>query len=279
MAEISQDIEKTLDALANMLRHMKKTGRSVDLSPEMLQKLEKAGTGPFLMDDSRSAPEEKKPVQKTEPAVIKVPDPVPTLGLDEEKTPEIKGLDDIQDWIGDCRRCRLHEKRTKIVFGVGNPEADLMFIGEGPGRDEDIQGEPFVGRAGQLLTKMIESGMGVSRKDVYIANIVKCRPPNNRDPHPDESAMCKRFLMEQIKVIKPKVICALGRIASHNLLEVKTPISKMRGNWYEYMGVKVMPTFHPAALLRNPNQKRPAWEDLKMIMAELEWELPAGKAT
>jgi uracil-DNA glycosylase family 4 len=169
--------------------------------------------------------------------------------------------------LGDCTRCKLHGGRTRLVFGVGNPSAELMFVGEGPGADEDLQGEPFVGRAGQLLTKMIEA-MGFARSEVYIANVVKCRPPGNRDPEPDEIAACEPFLKAQIAAVRPRVVVALGRFAVQTLLRDDTPVGKQRGRWREYEGVRLMPTFHPAYLLRNPAEKKPAWEDLQLVMRE-----------
>lgn len=182
-----------------------------------------------------------------------------------KSTAEGSSLEDLRAHIGNCTRCVLHKGRTHIVFGVGNPKAALMFVGEGPGADEDQKGEPFVGRAGQLLTKMIEA-MGVKRDDVYIANIVKCRPPGNRNPEPDEISTCIPFLHQQIALVGPKVIVCLGKIAAHSLLQTQIPITKLRGDWQEFKKIKVMPTFHPAFLLRNPNMKRPVWEDLKKVM-------------
>jgi uracil-DNA glycosylase family 4 len=173
----------------------------------------------------------------------------------------------VRNALGDCTRCKLHGGRTRLVFGVGDPSAQLMFVGEGPGADEDQQGEPFVGRAGQLLTKMIEA-MGFARSDVYIANVVKCRPPGNRDPEPDEIQSCEPFLQAQIAAVRPRIIVALGRFAVQTLLRDTTPISRQRGRWREYEGVKLMPTFHPAYLLRNPAEKKPAWEDLQLVMKE-----------
>jgi uracil-DNA glycosylase family 4 len=170
--------------------------------------------------------------------------------------------------IGDCTRCKLHTGRTNLVFGVGNPEATLMFIGEGPGADEDEQGEPFVGRAGQLLTQIIRA-MGFAREEVYIANVVKCRPPGNRNPEADEIAQCSPFLQAQIASIKPKVIVALGKFAAQTLLATETPISRLRGRFHEMGDTVVMPTFHPSYLLRNPAAKREVWEDMKMVMARL----------
>jgi len=171
--------------------------------------------------------------------------------------------------IGDCTRCKLHAQgRTQIVFGVGNPDADLMFVGEAPGADEDIQGFPFVGRAGQLLTKIIEA-IDLKREDVYIANVIKCRPPGNRNPEPDEVATCEPFLFQQIDIIKPKVIVALGKFGAQTLLRTLDPISRLRGRVYEFRGAKLVPTFHPAYLLRNPSSKREVWEDMKLVRSLL----------
>jgi uracil-DNA glycosylase family 4 len=174
----------------------------------------------------------------------------------------------IREDIGDCTRCKLHKGRTKIVFGTGNPNADLMFVGEGPGRDEDLSGEPFVGRAGKLLTDMIKA-MGLQREDVYIANVVKCRPPENRLPEKDEISTCSPFLMRQIDVIKPKVICTLGSCSAQTLLQTAQGISKLRGEWFDFRGTKLMPTYHPAYLLRNPAAKPEVWKDLQKVMAVL----------
>ncbi len=173
----------------------------------------------------------------------------------------------LRERMGECTRCKLAGGRTKLVFGTGNPRAELMFVGEGPGADEDLQGEPFVGKAGQLLTKMIEA-MGFRREEVYIANVVKCRPPGNRDPEPEEIDACEPFLKAQIAAVRPRVIVGLGRFAVQTLLRDPTPISKQRGRWREYEGVKLMPTFHPAYLLRNPAEKKKAWDDLRLVMKE-----------
>jgi uracil-DNA glycosylase family 4 len=179
-------------------------------------------------------------------------------------------LDTLRAEIGDCRRCKLWPGRTHLVFGVGNARAKLMFVGEGPGRDEDLQGEPFVGRAGQLLTEIITKGMQLRREEVYIANVIKCRPPENRNPEPDEIASCQPFLLRQIEIIHPKVLVALGTFAAQTLLGLRAPISRLRGHWYDYHGIKLMPTLHPAYLLRNPNDKKLVWADIKMVMTELE---------
>lgn len=180
----------------------------------------------------------------------------------------MESLDDVRADIGDCQRCKLCHGRTNIVFGVGDPNARLVFVGEGPGAEEDKQGEPFVGRAGQLLTKMINA-MGLERSQVYICNVVKCRPPDNRDPEADEIAACETFLKRQLLSIKPQIIVGLGRYACQTLLKSQTPMSKLRGHWHEYDGVKFMPTFHPAYLLRNPPAKKEVWEDLQVVMREL----------
>ena len=180
-----------------------------------------------------------------------------------------RNLEELRTHIGDCRRCKLAPYRTHLVFGVGNPRARLVFVGEAPGRDEDLQGEPFVGRAGQLLTEIITKGMKLRREDVYIANVIKCRPPDNRNPEPDEVASCEPFLLRQLELIGPEVIVALGKFAVQTLLRVKTPITQLRGRWYDYHGIKLMPTFHPAYLLRNPADKRLVWQDIQKVMLEL----------
>ena len=195
--------------------------------------------------------------------------PVGDAGRDAPAMAAAKSLADLAAVLGPCQRCKLSGGRTHIVFGVGNEEADLMFVGEGPGRDEDLRGEPFVGRAGQLLTDIIVNGMKLRREDVYIANVVKCRPPQNRNPEPDEIERCIPFLARQIEIVRPRVIVALGKFAAHTLLNTTTPITRLRGQWHEYRGVKLMPTLHPAYLLRNPADKRLVWEDVKQVMAEL----------
>jgi uracil-DNA glycosylase family 4 len=179
------------------------------------------------------------------------------------------GLTLIREDLGDCTRCKLHPQRKNIVFGVGNPEAPLVFIGEAPGAEEDKQGEPFVGAAGQLLNKMIEA-MGFSRQDVYICNILKCRPPGNRNPEPDEIAQCEPFLRRQLAALRPRMLVCLGKFATQCLLRSDAPISRLRGHFHEYEGIPLMPTFHPAFLLRNPAAKREVWDDLKQVMAELD---------
>ena len=177
-------------------------------------------------------------------------------------------LDALQAIAVVCEKCKLSKTRTQVVYGVGNPNADLMFIGEAPGRDEDIQGKPFVGRAGQLLTDIIKA-MKLTRDDVYIANVIKCRPPENRNPEPDELEACRPWIKRQIEIIQPKVIVTLGRFALQSLTEKGYGISSVRGQWLEHDGIKIMPTYHPAYLLRNPAAKKEVWSDMKKVMAEL----------
>jgi DNA polymerase len=177
-------------------------------------------------------------------------------------------LEEVRKGLGDCQRCSLGRVRTNLVFGEGNPKADIVFVGEAPGRDEDVQGRPFVGRAGQLLTRIIIA-MGLKREDVYICNILKCRPPGNRNPRPEEIITCEPFLVKQLQAINPKVICALGTFAAHTLLKTDVPITVLRGKFHTYHGIQLMPTYHPAFLLRNPAAKKQVWEDVQKIMKVL----------
>ncbi|MCC7072577.1 MAG: uracil-DNA glycosylase [Deltaproteobacteria bacterium] len=236
----------------------------------------------------RAAPPARASAGEPAPAPAPAPAPVPTLapapapalsgpaasavtsilesGIDNAQKLERLRLED----IGECTRCKLHRGRSRLVFGVGNPNAALVFVGEGPGADEDRQGIPFVGQAGKLLTRMIEA-MGFARDDVYICNVVKCRPPSNRDPEPDEVEACEPFLQAQLAVLRPLAIVALGRHAAQTLLRTKTPITRMRGTWQEYRGIPLMPTYHPSYLLReevdpSKKRKREAWSDLQVVM-------------
>ncbi len=186
-----------------------------------------------------------------------------------ETMTNMEKLSFLRECMGDCTRCKLSQERTNIVFGDGDPNAEIVFVGEGPGFHEDKQGIPFVGKAGQLLNKMIFA-MGIEREDVYIANVVKCRPPGNRDPAPDEIRMCSPFLYKQLETLQPRVIITLGRFASQCLLDTKRSMGSMRGRWQDWRGVEVMPTYHPAYLLRNPESKREAWKDLQMVMEKLD---------
>jgi uracil-DNA glycosylase family 4 len=219
---------------------------------------------------SRSLPSSNAAVQAAapKPSAASIVAPPSAASLFEERI-ENDTLDRIREDIGpNCTRCKLHKARTNIVFGVGNPKAELVFVGEGPGRDEDAQGEPFVGRAGKLLTQMIEA-MGLRREDVYICNVVKCRPPENRLPEKDEISTCSPFLLRQLGCIQPKVICALGSCSAQTLLQTTQGISRFRGEWFDLFGAKFIATYHPAYLLRNPAAKGEVWKDLQKVMALL----------
>jgi uracil-DNA glycosylase family 4 len=231
-----------------------------------------------------------KPQQKPQPATLTAPTPPPARKLDVlpaspggslfESMNKIAGdsLPKILTDIGECTRCKLHRGRTKLVFGDGNPKAELVFVGEGPGRDEDAQGLPFVGRAGKLLTQMIEA-MGLQRKDVYICNVVKCRPPENRTPEKDEVETCSPFLLRQLDAIAPKVIVCLGSVATQTLLETNRGISHFRGQWLDFRGRKLLATYHPAYLLRNPSAKGEVWKDLQKVMAVLGLQVKKGESS
>jgi DNA polymerase len=223
---------------------------------------------------TKSVPAAAPVAQKSAPAAQAKPAAAPAAAAkpaaQKEPSVIIRGetLDEIRTELGECTRCKLCKGRKQIVFGSGNPRAELVFVGEGPGEEEDKQGVPFVGAAGQLLTKMIEA-MKFSRDTVYICNVVKCRPPGNRNPEPDEIESCEPFLRAQLRVIKPKVIVALGKFAAQTLLREDTPITRLRGQWRKYEGIDLMPTFHPAYLLRSPDEKKKAWMDLQEVMKRL----------
>lgn len=221
------------------------------------------------------------PEPRSEPATAKAPpQPAPRVEVGASRpepappvqAPQLVTLEQVRENLGDCRRCGLCEGRKEIVFGSGNPNADLMFIGEGPGEQEDIQGLPFVGRAGELLTQMIEKGINIPRDDVYICNIVKCRPPKNRNPLPNEVAACRPFLDGQIDAVKPKVIVSLGKPAAGLLLDREVAITRERGTWHTYRGIPLMPTLHPAFILRQytAENRRLVWEDLKAAVAKIQ---------
>ena len=225
--------DKALTEIHDSLRQLADTGRrGFDCTPESLAKLENWGRGPQYSAES---------------------------------------LADIRNDLGECQRCRLAKERNRIVFGDGNPRAKLVFVGEGPGFNEDRQGKPFVGAAGDLLSRIIEA-INLTRDQVYICNVIKCRPPDNRNPRPDEIETCLPFLERQIEAIRPDFICALGTFAAQTLLGTTTAISRLRGRFHEYKGIKVLPTYHPAYLLRNPEKKRDVWEDMKMLMKEYRYE-------
>jgi len=230
-------------------------------------------------------PAGKPALQKAAPALTPVSPKIASLHVIAgpslfESVEKITGdsLLTTREDLGECTRCKLHSTRHKIVFGDGNPKAELIFVGEGPGADEDAQGLPFVGRAGKLLTQMIEA-MGLQRKDVYICNVVKCRPPENRQPEEDEVRACSPFLMRQIDVIAPKVIVCLGAVAAKTLLQTNRGISQFRGEWLEFRGRKLLATYHPAYLLRNPPAKSEVWKDLQKVMAVLGLEVKKGKSS
>ncbi|MCX5819214.1 MAG: uracil-DNA glycosylase [Deltaproteobacteria bacterium] len=197
-------------------------------------------------------------------AATDAPEPTPAASIGGNPS----GLEAVRTELGDCRRCPLGDLRHRLVFGEGNPHAELVFVGEAPGADEDAQGRPFVGRAGQLLTKIIVA-MGLKREEVYICNIIKCRPPGNRNPQPEEISACEPFLIRQLEAIRPRVICALGSFAAHTLLKSEAPITVLRGRFHSYQGIPLMPTYHPAYLLRNPGAKKQVWEDVRTIMKVL----------
>jgi DNA polymerase len=237
--DLPDTLDDTLLALRSALVQMARWGsRGFDCSEQTLQTLA-SWDRPLVSTETVEAPEREQ-----------------------------ERLEDIRDDLGDCRRCVLADGRTHIVFGEGHPRAELVLVGEGPGFEEDRSGRPFVGPAGQLLTRIIDA-MHLSREQVYICNVVKCRPPENRNPLPEEVGACRPFLERQLAAIRPKVICALGAVAAHTLLGTNAPISAVRGRFHDHHGIKVMPTFHPSYLLRNPEQKRVVWEDAKKIMALL----------
>jgi len=226
--------------------------------------VEGSSTPPVVVEYAEVSAEPARPDTPAAAAAAPAPQPVsaPVAG-DSAEAPR---LDEVRRALGDCKRCKLCSGRKNLVFGVGNPKARLVFVGEGPGAEEDNQGIPFVGAAGQLLTKMI-AAMGYSRDEVYICNVVKCRPPGNRNPEPDEIQACQPFLEAQLNAIRPSVIIALGKFAAQTLARTDTPITRLRGQWREYVGIPLMPTFHPAYLLRNPAEKKAAWADLQAVMA------------
>jgi uracil-DNA glycosylase len=239
-----------------------------------------SGTAPTTSPQEISLPKpaSKPSPQKAPVAPIAPPLPRPSGPSLFESVDKVKDdtLLKIRDDLGDCTRCKLHKGRKNIVFGDGNPKAELVFVGEGPGADEDAQGLPFVGRAGKLLTQMIEA-MGIARRDVYICNVVKCRPPENRTPERDEVATCSPYLLRQIDVLQPKAIVCLGSVAAQTLLETNRGISQFRGQWLEWRGRKLLATYHPAYLLRNPSAKGEVWKDLQKVMAELGLQAPKKK--
>ena len=263
------------DALAAHLEYLAElgvTGISSDPAwrtrrqddPQPLAMTSESPTVPVSAQAALAAVAQAAPPVQTQPVAVASPSTSAARPVADAAGDAGTLLPMIRADIGDCTRCKLHTGRNQIVFGVGNPSADLLFVGEAPGADEDMQGVPFVGRAGQLLTKIIEA-IGLTRDEVYIANVIKCRPPGNRNPEPDEVEQCEPFLFRQIDAIKPKVIVALGKFAAQSLLRSAEPISKLRGREFPFRDAVLMPTFHPAYLLRNPSAKREVWDDMKRV--------------
>lgn len=274
MNHLTQIIDDTIEALEEMKRsgvtHVEMSRQTLDeLGGSVVGPLSSAGAGqiletPRLEGEAPAEPPMGAARREARPPRETSQDNIPTLASLEARAKA-------------CVLCKeLARSRTHVVFGVGNPQAELMFIGEAPGADEDEQGEPFVGRAGQLLTKIIQA-MGFQREEVYIANVLKCRPPENRPPEPEEVRNCLPYLLTQIDLIQPKVIVALGATAVRALLDVQLGITKMRGHWYTFRDVPMMPTFHPAYLLRNPPAKKEVWEDMKAVLEKLGRKIPANK--
>jgi uracil-DNA glycosylase family 4 len=245
--------------------------RTMGKRPNKRAVLNAPAAPPVMQRVIATAPPLKTPAPVPVMPILNVPSLFEAIDRVENDT-----LERIREDLGECTRCRLHEQRNKIVFGAGNPRAELVFVGEGPGHDEDMQGLPFVGRAGKLLTQMIEA-MGLTREQVYICNVVKCRPPENRKPEDDEVATCSPYLYRQLDVIAPKAIVCLGGTAAQALLKTKDSISRFRGTWFDYRGTKLLATYHPAYLLRNPAAKGEVWKDLQKVMAHL--GLKARKAS
>ncbi len=223
-----------------------------------------AGALRSYLEELRATGIDELPLMRTAPEIVKAAGPAIVSNTPPPAKPA-ETLEDIRKDLGDCRRCSLCETRKNIVFGVGSHNSGLLFVGEAPGRDEDLQGEPFVGEAGQLLTNMIKA-MGHERQDVYICNVLKCRPPGNRDPAPGEIAQCSPFLLRQIQAIAPRAVICLGAFAAQTLLQSNEPIGRLRGRFHDYHGIPLMPTFHPAFLLRSPEKKRDVWADLQQVM-------------
>ena len=270
--DIFDEVVQKLETAQGSLSALRRRRAETSLDPEALR-IAREGD-PNGQPDKSVGSDPGQPAEA--PVIISSTQMSLTMSKTEKALLSAGSLDEIREILGDCKRCKLHSGRTNIVFGAGNPDADLVFVGEGPGAEEDARGIPFVGRAGKLLTKMIEA-MGVTREDVFIGNVLKCRAPGNRFPESDEISACEPFLKAQIRVIKPKVICALGNAAIHCLVPTKEGVTKLRGRFLSYEGVRLMPTYHPAFLLRSPKYKKEAWEDLQAIMGELGWKRPGGE--
>jgi len=250
------------DTLALLRALPPSPGKTVPLSPEVAELLARTVVGPGASATPAVAPLQNPPAQST-------PASVPALDSGDVAD----ALSALAAVVRGCEKCALCKTRTQTVFGVGNIQADLVFVGEAPGADEDAQGEPFVGKAGQLLTDIIVKGMKMKREDVYICNVLKCRPPNNRNPNPEEMSLCEPYLIRQLSLIRPKVICALGGVASKCLLQTEASVGQLRGRWHNYQGIPLRVTYHPAYLLRTPSDKGKTWEDIQEVMKVLSGEV------
>jgi len=276
---IQKEINEILDELLSFLQHEAKFKNTITVSPEFLERWNAFDTRSYakhLLQITSTNENDKK----DEISLMDIEDDTEKQDITYEKieqNPLIsdiqKQLDLINQEVSKCKKCPIHEDRTNTVFGTGNPHAELVFVGEAPGAEEDRQGLPFVGRAGQLLTDIIVKGMKMRREDVYICNVLKCRPPNNRDPNPMEVMNCEPYLIRQLELIRPKVVCALGRIAAQTLLKTVAPLNELRGKWHNYHGIPLRVTYHPAYLLRNPADKKKAWLDIQEIMKLLNGEI------
>jgi uracil-DNA glycosylase len=267
MDDIQKEFREIVAEVRAHLEYQRALGvKSIEAPPFDVQK-------PIVQPAALSLPKEKSAAAPSASPVVK--ETAKTLASVEAGQPVT--LESIREEIGDCTRCKLHKGRNSIVYGEGDPKAAIVFVGEGPGFDEDQQGRPFVGAAGQLLTDIIEKGMKIKRVEVYICNIVKCRPPNNRNPEPDEVEACIGFVRKQITAINPRVIVTLGNVPTQNLLNTKQGITRIRGTWQEYHGIPVMPTFHPSYLLRSPGEKKKVWEDIQLVMKNLGMTIPVKK--
>jgi uracil-DNA glycosylase family 4 len=255
--------QAAIDDTLALLRAMPPTpGKTVPLSPEVAELLARAAAAVSTAPIST--------LEVSSPAVAAIP-ATPLPALDSGDVAD--ALSALATIVRGCEKCSLCKTRTQTVFGVGNIQADLVFVGEAPGADEDAQGEPFVGKAGQLLTDIIVKGMKMKREDVYICNVLKCRPPNNRNPNPEEMSLCEPYLIQQLSLIRPKVICALGGVASKCLLQTEASVGQLRGRWHNYQGIPLRVTYHPAYLLRTPADKGKTWEDIQEVMKVLSGEI------
>lgn len=277
--DIQKEINEILDELLSFLQHEAKQKNTITVSPEFLQRWNAFDTRSYAKHLFQIMNANEDDV-KNEVPWMTIENNTVSQEMVYEKTEENPPIFDIQHQldlinkeVSVCKKCPIHEDRTNTVFGTGNPHAELVFVGEAPGAEEDRQGLPFVGRAGQLLTDIIVKGMKMRREDVYICNVLKCRPPNNRDPNPMEVMNCEPYLIRQLELIRPKVVCALGRIAAQTLLKTDAPLNELRGKWHNYHGIPLRVTYHPAYLLRNPADKKKAWIDIQEIMKLLNGEI------